>query len=137
VFFVIYVTINWLIVSFISMQSTKAICIVHFQVTCGDDPKKKFGPTEIIEINSLLLFYTSLGSPKTFSQKIKPVKNPILTKTCVQQTLITQEQIEKEGVDFLKAIELHQKWIEKEVNGKVLIVTHDDQLFSMCVESKK
>ncbi len=104
-----------------SSNNTKAtFLIIDFEATCSNDKKEiPSNEMEIIEFAGILIDsnYKILDE---FTQFIKPVKHPKLTKFCTELTTITQNDVDKAKsfsevlnlfkTDFLRPNALFLSW---------------------------
>jgi len=84
-------------------------CIVDLECTCWDkkDPNKK--PYEIIEIGAVLLD-ENYNYIKEFTQFVKPLDNPTLTKYCTDLTSITQMDVDNAPILY-EAVSRLKEWM--------------------------
>ena len=70
------------------------LLIIDFEATCANDNSIKMEEMEIIEFAGILVNKKSLEIKKEFTEFIKPVRHPKLTRFCSKLTTITQEMVD-------------------------------------------
>ncbi|MDM8523674.1 3'-5' exonuclease [Desulfococcaceae bacterium HSG8] len=84
--------------------------IVDFEATCCDRGTVPRNEMEIIEIGAVALDGEGPAVAGEFSEFIRPVRNPRLTRFCTELTGITQEMLEGAS-GFKKVLFEFKKWI--------------------------
>ncbi|OHA09436.1 MAG: hypothetical protein A3A44_03625 [Candidatus Sungbacteria bacterium RIFCSPLOWO2_01_FULL_60_25] len=79
----------------------------------GSQERKWSGPNEhreIVEIGAIRVNGATLTEGEVFDVFVKPVRNPTLPAFFIKLTGITQEMIERDGIDFPSAINRFAEW---------------------------
>lgn len=67
---------------------------------------------EIVQIGAVLVNTGDFSVLEEFDMLVKPAKNPVLSDYFINLTAITQEEVDRRGVDFRTAIEKFSQWSE-------------------------
>lgn len=86
--------------------------VVDLEATCSEDGAVPRDEMEIIEIGAVMLNRSTWQIDSEFQQFIKPVRNPHLTKFCIELTTIKQEDVEKAPI-FSEAMVNFQQWLSE------------------------
>lgn len=65
---------------------------------------------EVIQMGAILTETDRFSKLSTFKVLVKPKINPILSDYCIELTGITQQQIDQEGIDFPKFLQMFFEW---------------------------
>ena len=79
----------------------------------GAQARKWSGPNEykeIVEIGAVLVETEKFSELGEFLVHVKPVKNPVLSKYFMDLTGISQEIVDREGIDYPAAIRRFAEW---------------------------
>ncbi len=99
----------------LDLPQTIIVFDTEFTAWEGAEERKWSGPNEyreIVQIGAVKIETATFSELDSFNVFIKPVKNPQLSDYFINLTKITQEKIDKEGMDFSVAIERFAQWSE-------------------------
>jgi inhibitor of KinA sporulation pathway (predicted exonuclease) len=119
------------------VSSFKYLCVLDFEAVFQENPQDtKNKDMEIIEFPSVLYQFIQSSNKlelhlvDEFQQYVKTRRIPVLNEYCIQQTGITQQQVDN-GISFKQVIQMHTEWLRKHLNcdpddQNVLFVTCGD-----------
>lgn len=85
-----------------SMKNRKNFIVIDLEATCWEDAQFQKENSEIIEIGVSLVDFSTKSIIKSKRYLIKPKKSTV-SEYCTNLTGITQDQLNKEGLDLTKA----------------------------------
>ncbi|ODA33671.1 exonuclease [Planctopirus hydrillae] len=84
---------------------------IDLEATCCDDNTFPRNEMETIEIGAVMVCKRTLLSVDEFQTFVAPVRNPVLTKFCIQLTGISQSQVD-EAPGFKNALHNLMNWAQ-------------------------
>lgn len=96
--------------------------VLDFEATCDDVTKIIH---EVIEFPVVLVDAHTLETLEEHRTFVRPIHNPVLTPFCTNLTGITQDDV-KDAPSFAEALHLHETFMAKYADKKILYVTCGD-----------
>ena len=90
------------------MKNLKNFLVIDLEATCWEDSQYQKENSEIIEIGVALIDFSQRKVVDKAQYIIKPKKSKV-SEYCTKLTGITQEQVDKEGIDLMRASKLIRK----------------------------